>query len=53
MALGGLQHYTIEPSDLERTKDFYATCSGWRTATVRRSIFPATGSIPAARPPCT
>ena len=22
MPLGGLQHYTIEPSDLERTKDF-------------------------------
>ena len=23
MPLGGLQHYTIEPQDLERTKDFY------------------------------
>jgi hypothetical protein len=22
MGLGGLQHYTIEPADLERTKDF-------------------------------
>jgi len=23
MGLGGLQHYAIEPADLERTKDFY------------------------------
>src|SRR5579863_8139397 len=30
-----------------------ATCSGLRMANVRRSISPATGSIPAAPPPCT
>src|ERR1700682_970160 len=28
MPLGGLQHYTIEPSDLERTKDFYCEVLG-------------------------
>lgn len=52
MGLGGLQHYTIEPSDLERTKDFYCDVLAWKTAIVRRSIFPATGSIPAAPPRC-
>ena len=29
MGLGGLQHYTIEPSDLERTKDFYCDVLGF------------------------
>ena len=53
MPLGGLQHYTIEPSDLEKTKDFYCDVLGLEKATGRRSIFPATGSIPAAPPPCT
>lgn len=28
MPLGVLQHYTIEPSDLERTKDFYCDVLG-------------------------
>ena len=28
MPLGGLQHYTIEPQDLERTKDFYVEVLG-------------------------
>src|SRR6202049_1583576 len=28
MPLGGLQHYTIEPSDLERTKEFYCDVLG-------------------------
>ena len=28
MPLGGLQHYTIEPSDLEATKDFYCDVLG-------------------------
>src|SRR5258708_19293253 len=28
MGLGGLQHYTIEPSDLERTKNFYCDVLG-------------------------
>ena len=28
MPLGVLQHYTIEPSDLERTKDFYCEVLG-------------------------
>src|SRR3981189_2926513 len=28
MPLGGLQHYTIEPQDLERTKDFYCDVLG-------------------------
>ena len=28
MPLGGLQHYTIEPQDLERTKDFYCEVLG-------------------------
>src|SRR6201989_2160008 len=29
MGLGVLQHYTIEPSDLERTKVFYCGGRGW------------------------
>ena len=53
MPLGGLQHYTIEPQDLERTKNFYCDVLGLETATVRRSISPAIGSIRAASPPCT
>jgi len=28
MPLGGLQHYTIEPADLEGTKDFYCDVLG-------------------------
>jgi catechol 2,3-dioxygenase-like lactoylglutathione lyase family enzyme len=28
MPLGGLQHYTIEPSDLERSRDFYCDVLG-------------------------
>jgi catechol 2,3-dioxygenase-like lactoylglutathione lyase family enzyme len=28
MPLGSLQHYTIEPADLERTKDFYCDVLG-------------------------
>jgi len=28
MPLGTLQHFTIEPSDLERTKDFYCDVLG-------------------------
>src|ERR1700682_532012 len=28
MPLGGLQHYTIEPQDLERTKEFYCDVLG-------------------------
>src|SRR5258708_37597108 len=28
MPLGALQHYTIEPSDLERTRDFYCDVLG-------------------------
>ena len=28
MPLGPLQHFTIEPSDLERTKDFYCDVLG-------------------------
>jgi catechol 2,3-dioxygenase-like lactoylglutathione lyase family enzyme len=28
MPLGGLQHYTIEPQDLERTKSFYVDVLG-------------------------
>jgi len=28
MPLGGLQHYTIEPADLERTKEFYCDVLG-------------------------
>src|SRR5690349_21522095 len=28
MPLGGLQHYTIEPQDLERTKNFYVEVLG-------------------------
>ncbi|MEH2517724.1 extradiol dioxygenase family protein [Bradyrhizobium sp. AZCC 1610] len=52
MGLGGLQHYTIEPSDLERTKDFYCDVLGLRMATALRSTSPAIGSIPAAPPRC-
>ncbi len=54
MPLGTLQHYTIEPSDLERTKEFLLRRPGTgerRAATAR--IFRAIGSIPAASPPCT
>ena len=28
MPLGGLQHYTIEPQDLEKTKNFYVEVLG-------------------------
>jgi catechol 2,3-dioxygenase-like lactoylglutathione lyase family enzyme len=28
MPLGGLQHFTIEPQDLEKTKDFYVDVLG-------------------------
>ena len=28
MPLGVLQHFTIEPSDLEKTKDFYCDVLG-------------------------
>ena len=28
MPLAGLEHYTIEPSDLERSKDFYCDVLG-------------------------
>jgi catechol 2,3-dioxygenase-like lactoylglutathione lyase family enzyme len=28
MPLGGLQHYTIEPQDLEKTKNFYCEVLG-------------------------
>ena len=28
MPLGGLQHYTVEPHDLEKTKDFYVDVLG-------------------------
>ena len=28
MPLGGLQHYTIEPQDLEKTKNFYVDILG-------------------------
>ena len=52
MGLGVLQHYTIEPSDLERTKDFYCDVLGLKNGDRPRSIFPATGSIPAAPPRC-
>ena len=31
MPLGTLQHYTIEPSDLERTKNFYCEVLGLET----------------------
>ncbi len=51
MPLGGLQHYTIEPADLERTKDFYCDVLGLENGDLRRSTFPATGSIRAALPP--
>jgi catechol 2,3-dioxygenase-like lactoylglutathione lyase family enzyme len=47
MGLGGLQHYTIEPADLERTKDFYCDVLG-KTATGRRGI---PRSINPIRPP--
>ena len=53
MPLGPLQHFTIEPPDLERTKDFYVDVLGLGSATARRSIFPAIGFIPAAWRPYT
>lgn len=52
MPLGGLQHYTIEPQDLERTKDFYVDVLGLENGDRPPLDSPATGSIQAARPPC-
>ncbi|MEH2534345.1 catechol 2,3-dioxygenase-like lactoylglutathione lyase family enzyme [Bradyrhizobium sp. AZCC 1588] len=52
MGLGGLQHYTIEPADLERTKDFYCDVLGLENGDRPPLDFPAIGSIPAARPRC-
>jgi catechol 2,3-dioxygenase-like lactoylglutathione lyase family enzyme len=53
MPLGGLQHFTIEPQDLEHTKNFYVDVLGLEIGDRPPLDFPATGSIPAARPPCT
>ena len=54
MPLGTLQHFTIEPSDLERTKNSYCNVLGIEVRRfVRRSISLAIGSIPAASPPST
>ena len=50
MPLGVLQHFTIEPSDLEKTKDFYCDVLGLENGERHRSISLATGSIPAASP---
>ena len=53
MPLGVLQHYThraVQPRERPRTS--IARCWVSRTATVRRSASPATGSIPAASRPC-
>ena len=52
MGLGVLQHYTIEPSDLERTKDFYCDVLGLENGDRPHSISPATGSIQEAPPRC-
>ena len=34
MPLGALQHYTIEPSNLDATKDFYCDVLGDRKSVV-------------------
>ena len=52
MPLGALQHFTIEPSDLERSKDFYCDVLGLQNGDRPALDFPATGPIPAASPPC-
>ena len=52
MGLGGLQHYTIEPADLERAKDFYCDVLGLENGDRPRLASPATGSIRAARQRC-
>jgi len=52
MPLGTLQHYTIEPSDLERTRNFYCDVLGLENGDRPPLDFPVIGSIPAASPPC-
>ena len=52
MALGGLQHYTIEPEDLERSREFYCDVLGLENGDRPPLDFRVTGSIPAALPPC-
>ena len=37
MPLGGLQHYTIEPQDLETTKEFYCDVLGLENGDLPRS----------------
>jgi catechol 2,3-dioxygenase-like lactoylglutathione lyase family enzyme len=54
MPLGGLQHYTVESQDLERTKNFYVEVLGLEIGDrPPRSISRVIGSIPAAPPPYT
>ncbi|NOJ50418.1 VOC family protein [Bradyrhizobium archetypum] len=52
MGLGALQHFTIEPSDLERSKDFYCDVLGLENGDRPPLGFPAIGSISAAPPQC-
>ena len=53
MPLEGLNHYTIRPVDLERTKEFYEECWGCMSATGRRCPSRATGSMSATTRRCT
>ena len=52
MGLGGLQHYTIEPADLERTRDFYCDVLGLENGDrpPRHSSEHQSYSAPAAAP---
>jgi catechol 2,3-dioxygenase-like lactoylglutathione lyase family enzyme len=52
MPLGGLQHFTIEPADLERSKEFYCDVLGLENGERPPLDFPGYCSIAAASPPC-
>jgi catechol 2,3-dioxygenase-like lactoylglutathione lyase family enzyme len=53
MGLGGLQHYTIEPSDLERTKDFYCDVLGLENGDRPPLDFPGYWLYSGGTPRCT
>jgi catechol 2,3-dioxygenase-like lactoylglutathione lyase family enzyme len=53
MPLGTLQHFTIEPSDLERTKSFYCDDLGLEVGDRPPLDFPGYWPIPEASRPST
>ena len=52
MPLGGLQHYTIEPQDLEKTKNFYVDILGLENGDRPPLDFPGYWLYSGGRPPC-